>query len=715
MELPDSIDEESGSAYELPSDIDQASSNDGRQRSVSRSNSKPNRGRSASTNTHQARSERNRSVSRASSLDAQSIHEDASKWASIFKGPQSPGDITSPTRGRRAQHRKRKAMPANEVRAKRMKGFYSNEYRGLLNLEIRDAVARTVEEDQVFLDGSQIGSSLWTPKEKHDFFCAVSRVGSDNLPEIALFIKTKSELQVREYIYVLQHAMQDRYSAEGKKQQSIAITDHPAALEISNECCSALERAADALEMRQEIYEQQREEAKWGDTWLLDTSICKWIENQRRTKNGEQEIHDSLPAANFFNLSNWLVLSHRVFMNAGGSREADNWEVLAEADETPAIRATAFEDFHSLAVSITKRLVSTTHFCTESRLRATKAKKVKHAEISKDDVEAAVKILGLALNSDDFWREGPRRCHLDIVDDENYSSSSENVEIMPYDEVEVALGGKQRSRVRSRTRSVAGSDSSESDNAGAADRIDFEDLTDLPSSPAESDDNLSYAASMHSEAVVSEASDHESHNQTASRIRRTQSRKTRIEDEIAAKRAQEEYTKAFDQAASLHEEQRLWTLLHQTPPCDSKPEPVDLADRPRAVREESGVIGWRYYLEYWSPWETLSTPVPSENFIRRRRGKDQQEENREVDGDSEESEEEVSSDEEEEEYNESEDAEEHHTERINSNEVVEHVEVDTTMIEITDETSDIVFDHHPRSVDMQGSDGETDIKSEPEE
>ncbi len=47
----------------------------------------------------------------------------------------------------------------------------------LLNSDIADAVARSIVDDKVDLEASQLGLTLWSPSEKKRFFEALSRLG----------------------------------------------------------------------------------------------------------------------------------------------------------------------------------------------------------------------------------------------------------------------------------------------------------------------------------------------------------------------------------------------------------------------------------------------------------------------------------------------------------------------------------------------------------
>ncbi|KAH8592965.1 hypothetical protein B0O99DRAFT_674095 [Bisporella sp. PMI_857] len=620
------IDEESGSAYEAPSSdehshgesedddfapISKAASRVARSDEKGRGNGRNrSNGPSGKIKGEEFQDEE---LSDSKSIDSdesarrheedEQIRADAARWAANFQEPQSPSDIKSPRRkpaGSR-QSKRKSTQPPSEVRAKRLKSFYSNDYRELLNKEISDAVTRAIPEDQVPLQFSQIGSIIWTAEEKGLFFTALARLGRDNIPGIAHHIRSKSQLEVQEYIFVLHEALIKRLEKR-IRSELLDFVDFPAAVEVSDECSGVLERAGDALTSREECWEIEREKAKWDDeSWLLTQKVSKWIGRQRRDAKEEAEIEASFPAAIFFDLKNWLELSRQVFMNPGAPHEEENWENLAEAGETPAIRATALQDFHSLAASITKRLVSTTLFCTLSRQRSKKSKLLKHSSVNPADVAAAVKILGLEPNSHDFWVRCARRCNLKVIRDEDIP------EAMPYDEVELALGEKGST---SQDNPLIDQIEHGNDTSSTAETDPEEPAgsSSEPDPPSPDDDPFSSDAPS--------ARDSET-GTTHPNARLSRAMENRVEKRRAAELAQETYTEALDAEASREEELRLWALLRQDPPFEVGT--VDVPDRPRFVRDEGEASAdWRRNTEYWSQWETLETPVPDEDFVRNR-------------------------------------------------------------------------------------------------
>ncbi|KAH8794903.1 hypothetical protein BGZ57DRAFT_811012 [Hyaloscypha finlandica] len=607
-------DESSASAYETGSEDESNSSHDEQASRVTRTRK---RGKLVSENEEISDfgERQSATVDRASitpRVDDQ-VFEDAEEWASTFQAPESPGDIKDPPRRAAGSRSKRKTRtPANEVRAKRLKRYYNNDYREILNIDIEDTAAGRIQEDQYPLQESQIGSSIWTSSEKDMFFTALIRLGRDSVRDIAARIRSKSELQVQEYIQSLHQAISERRLHEGRL---LAPTDMPAAIQISDECNGVLERAGDALAIRQELAEEKIEKTKWGDSWLLTKEVSRFMEKRRKEEGGEEALEEVLPAVNLFKLKHWLELSEKIFMNPAAPNEEGNWKTLAEAGETPAIRATAFTDFHSLAVNITKRLVSTTFYCTMSRLRARESNKVKHAEVSPGDVEAAVNILGLKANSNTFWIGSARRCHLQV----NGEQEQED-QYMVYNDVEAALTSSIPPRSRSTSRQALSRPSSRSSAhsdlpLSSPSPLDLEisssdsSVADYPTSAAENSDSSSISSN-------SSTHFHFSTRRQEAKLKKKKARK-------AAEKAQHAYTEAFDIRASQLEEARLWALLKQDPPFEveeAKPlEELEMGTGTGKGKRSGGDGNWREWVGFRSPWETMESPVAEEEFERTRR------------------------------------------------------------------------------------------------
>jgi len=574
-------DEDSGSAYET-SDSEQSLSYGEEDRSESR-NLSPSRGRNKSP-TQNALSQSSEEQDSILDVDEEpkdteplndEIFQNAIDWAASFQAPESPSEIKTPNRRSIYRPRKRKLeKPASEHRAKRLKPYQNTKYRELLNSDIQDAATKMIRgANRESLPQTQLGISIWTSQEKDRFFEALRRLGRDNIRGIAERIGSKSEQEVQEYILLLHQGLMEK-RGQGRV---FPLTKILAATEISDECCAVLERAGQAVASRQELHEERTEKGKWGDIWLVTDSVGRRLDRYRREDDAEVDIDQVLPATNLLHLRTWLELSSRVFMN---SDVDENWNDVAEKGEKPAVRATAFEDFHSLTVSYTRRLISSTLFCAMSREKATNSKKVKHAEIKPEDVDAAIAILKAQKNSNDFWVKCARRNKLRVIDAE----SSDAEEAMTYDTVESALQSTTTS-----------------------------DLT-----PTEQQSDASSVSSLDSDrGYESEAISLSGYETDASN--RQERAQKRALSHLAALRAEEAQLESFDMQVSNEEEMTLWEILEQETPFPFEiVKHEDADERVKGVREERDGEHWREWTERVGIWEVLESPVPEEAFVRNR-------------------------------------------------------------------------------------------------
>ena len=595
-------DDDSGSVYEDSDTRGPSSSNDDGavdEQVVHASEPKSVLGRGGSMTTqnfspyqHNYRSDIPKLQDSGTASQQEERRQAASEWASTFQGPQSPTDIKTPTRHVKS---KRKAVkPFSYIKAKRLKSWYNSDYRDLFNKVIHDSTGGSTAEYQEPLETSQIGCSTWTAEEKDSFFCALSHLGRDDVRGIASQIQTKSEIEVHEYIQLLHEGMM------ANSNKLLHVTSIPAAIDITEECCGVLERAGDALAIRQERAEEEVEKTKWDNLWLLNSKINKLLVRG----SDRSEVKAVLPAVDLFVLGNWLELSRRVFMNSNS--EEYNWEYNADSDETPAIRATAFEDFHSLAVSITQRLISASLFCTMSRRHARVSSAIKHADVNNDDVEAATKILGLKMNSRDFWLGCARRCNLKVFDEEW------NL-FMSYEEAEKSLReGGERSRSRSASRCRCSGSRSDS-RSGSEVVEDSQTYSSIVSEYYESEEESAF--SHESVASSGELADHFRESETTSSQSRRRASLLKTNPDQKEELAHVQHIEAFDSELSRIEEQRLWTLLGQTMPFGIKSEQFDLPDPQKLnSRDDMEQTNWRNQLKFQSQWETLETPLSKGHF-----------------------------------------------------------------------------------------------------
>ncbi|KAI1186232.1 hypothetical protein F5B17DRAFT_369399 [Nemania serpens] len=381
----------------------------------------------------------------------------------------SPKRQSLPIRRKRRAEGPVIAPPGPSPPLKRAKGEFNAAYLELLNRDIQDASSGLIhgEEDVVAADSEDttlIGAVEWSAAEKNLFFAALSRRGRDDVEGISAGIATKSEVEVQQYLVLLDATGQRQRDSEGKvkgrgKGAALRPVDVPAAVEIGAECDGALEAAADALSLRQESYEEEVERKRWGSRWRVTASLAQSLEESLHGRQGcsatsvlqpqsresgleeqraddEDESHDrkqlkraekkerarildEMPFLDLFSLQNWVHLSDRVFMNSAVSD--GNWRAVSEEHEPPAIQATAFAHFHRLVVSVVKRLLLAAMYMAESRMRKEgfgDGPRRAKPRVRAEDVAAAASLLGMKQDSREFWARCARRLRLHVVDDE---------------------------------------------------------------------------------------------------------------------------------------------------------------------------------------------------------------------------------------------------------------------------------------------------------
>jgi len=304
---------------------------------------------------------------------------------------------------------------------KRRQTTFNATYLSFFNDHVIDVISNSPHDYGHKLAASQIGIINWTSAEKDALFAAVSRLGRDDLPRISAQIRTKTALEVKQYLMLLQDASLERRGAKAKSSGTVTLLHHPAAIEVDQDLCNALEAVADDLSLRQQAHEEAVEQHRWGDTcWIITPTVARHMEVQLRRHDP-----DIQPFSEFFVTTTWLQLSEHVFMNA--AIEDCNWRSVSE--ERPAIRTTALEDFYSLVKSVTRRLLATTLIMTNSRLRRTP--QLKLGSVKVQDVKAARLSLGMPGDSRKFWATAARRLRLNVFDDEELSDEhieQENVD-----------------------------------------------------------------------------------------------------------------------------------------------------------------------------------------------------------------------------------------------------------------------------------------------
>ncbi|KAL1618761.1 hypothetical protein SLS56_010407 [Neofusicoccum ribis] len=547
----------------------------------------------------QLRSAASRKMSAASDTDwslydgtASAQAEDAAEERADFSARDSQaGGNESPEPPFNLEGRKRKNVGNfQNRRSKKLKGLYRDEYRKLFNATIAETTSFVSASNPGRLQPSQLGVSKWSVAEKQRLFSAIERYGKDNMPKITSIVRTKSEPEIREFLCLLQEGVAEVH-INAEYTRAPALHEIPAAHEISGHCCKTLESAADALARYQDSWDTKQEQKKHGDYWLLTPNLAaefdKAIEKEEASpythddqgtatsepaqdeepvnEETEEELEhasaalDVVPAARLLWLSNWFELLDRVFANAGGPREDENWRSAAEPDEELGIFHTAFSDFHRLVVSITQRLVAASLHQACSRLRA----KDKHGDshsakplVRRQDVVAAIEVLSMPHSAKEFWIKAPRRCGVMV---------QLHGKFIHYDQVERILSGNLLSHATSGSARETAADDGVTEN-------DFHAPGDYTSSEESDEDSL----------------------------------------DLDSK--QEAYADQFDRKESHQEEARLWRCLGHSPPPTVNIK-VELPKRPHVDRKFGDELAdWRDVVDFKTEWERYERPVDPAKF-----------------------------------------------------------------------------------------------------
>ncbi|KAI9830915.1 MAG: hypothetical protein M1819_005297 [Sarea resinae] len=517
-------------------------------------------------------------------------------------------------------------------RSRRLRKCYSDGYRKLLNAAIEDVLSKDSPSSNSRLQKSQIGITTWTSEEKSLLFNALAKMGRANIRGIATAVRTKSEVEVRIYLQLLRSGIEEIQLSQ-PKVSLLRMTALPFAHELSDECVSALDSAAEALSMRQENAEIKQEKEKWGDSWLLTRENASLFSTgDGALEGGENVAEGVLAAATFFKLESFLELSERIYMSPAATN-GECWQDLVEGDETPSIRATALGDFYTLAVDAMKQLIQTSTLIAQSRLRATDTvhSSLRHPPVVKGrDVAAAVKILGMKPHSNAYWAGVPRRCGLHVYDKSSAFRADGNVKSpLPYDEVEERLGGghdlaermtilrdsgakANKAQLRSATQ---GGTEEQQDAESRRSSLEDAEMTgytsggeaiesaETPTSAAEatSSENESNASSMDLEGF-----------QTYTSIARKNQR-LRLQFE----RDEDEYAEAVDKHSSLLEEKQLWAMLDEEPPPDltRRLRNTEIPHAPNYRRRDSeDLVDWMDRTDFCSEWELANGPLRREDL-----------------------------------------------------------------------------------------------------
>lgn len=503
---------------------------------------------------------------------------------------------------RRPRSKKRKSRSPNQStarpRSKRLKPSYSDRYRRLFN-ELLDDLAQVGPSTSLVNSGcTHNGIVAWSSQERQSLLKSIDKFGRNGFPPSARALGTKTHIEVCDFVRLLDEAKAKQH-IHGLGRTLFDASTIPAALEISDECNTALEAAADALAMLQGKEDEKIERKTHGNHWLLTSKIAKQVDRcLNHGPDGEAKIAETIPSAVVLNLSAFLRLSSRLFMN---SADHDcNWRSLIESRERPSIFFSAFSDLYNLFLTTTKRLVQATLYFAMSRLRAMDASTYRASrDVTSLDVRAALEVLSMKDTAHDYWVHVARRCRLNVVDRQGrLRKRNVSGRRMDYDNVEAILSQGRDARghyARSQSRSGSRAESHTTDSSSqfGSSQVDSEPGSvaddELPSSPALSDSRLTCES-----PTSIRAQNRFDHDQLA-------------------------YISALDHRDSLQEEERLWALLDKTPPQVINVNTIKIPKNPGPERKGLEQLGnWHDDVQFSAEWETSGVRVREKEFARNR-------------------------------------------------------------------------------------------------
>jgi hypothetical protein len=479
-------------------------------------------------------------------------------------------------------------------------------------------------EDDYFhgdLPPTQLGVTLWQPGEKTKLYHALCLKGRHDLPALAGLVGSKSAVEIKAYLDNLREIETDRQRFEAQPK-NVAHAEIPAALEIGPDCEAILDRAADALLAFQEQYDAAAAKQANG-MWLIDHEVAAELDRRADDTEMSANGHDlesdedgpsiTERACLLFHLSTCLELSERLFMNRGPD-SPDSWQNIAEEGERPSMALDCVTLLYDLILNFLRRLVQSSIFLAQSRVRASTTKDYRPSgSVKFEDVAAALDVLGVKRNAESYWVGLARRNGLRIVDD-THRRGIDSKAALPYNEVEESLSQSGRSRSVSAApgpfsrETEATSDSSqdresEFDSEDMDNEDNSEDNTDQEGDVQGAEDEVSHQQEADEDPTHgTQTEDDVAEIERPSKVRTPRHKRLRLLEE-----QQDEYLERMDKAARRQEESRLLSLLDAEEQKKIKEEDVDdLGVRPPQPRKSiEDCLGWSL-VSFEAEWESLA-------------------------------------------------------------------------------------------------------------
>lgn len=484
----------------------------------------------------------------------------------------------------------------------------SREYLSLLNETIRDVNSRH-ETSGGRLEPSQIGATFWSSEEKATFFSLLRLHGSGNLASLQNGLPDKSESEIQAYLVLLrEHSTKDLRNP----RTDFSFDQVVAAYEISPDCESGLDLAAETVGARVYRRDAQVAQDEFGDDWVIgeeladeyDSRLANQEDASAESDDSDAEAKDAVEhslldaeaAGTVLRPSALLMLSRSLYMNSNADAEL-NWQTLqsvCEDVDQPAIFKSALQDFYNLTVNITRRLVQAALFQAMTRLRAADSSRNDWTPVPvvrEVDARSAADFLNMP-NWKSYWVTAARRNNvLVFTDSKKYLDGRTGSKVgvqLTFEEVEAELAAEP-------SPPGIASDELEVTEYDVDHTMEDGDLF--------TDDTGEGKTSTSPNPLPSQS------------LKRKRTRSRKPQDPSTFLRTETAYLEALDTKASLDEEQRLASSLRLNLP--SKPShPLPTPEPPGLVPECElpSQTSWRDAIDYEAEWEHVYGPVEPEMF-----------------------------------------------------------------------------------------------------
>ena len=339
----------------------------------------------------------------------------------------------------------------------------------------------------------------------------------------------------------------------------------------------------------------------------------------------QPQILQAVPEANLLHAENMLLLSRDLFMNRSPDIPSPwpHWSAYAsEQVPEPSVMRTCFNDFHTLAVSVTKRLMQTAIFQATSRLRSQRhhSKKDLVPSVNTEDVLSAIDVLGMKRNGRSRWTGVARRCNVRVIDEQRTARFKVEQREISWDQAEQVLGLYDAVTTHDHVHSAAPATDSEGDEnfrRRAARHGTPLPMEKLSLSKSESDLESTIDTGDDADESDTGGTDEESQGSVNEDVT---DRSASIDPGDAAQidTQTRQTVEQFDQEARRLEEETLSTRLGfaitvKSEAPDDRLLEHDLDDAREAL--VSHADDWRDWTEYRAEWDEHSTPVPLSKFI----------------------------------------------------------------------------------------------------